>query len=75
MYINVRFKNSSGALSSMQYSYRCNIEGISIGDTVLAPTARGDSTAVVTAINVPESKIDERIFGQLKEITQRKEAE
>ena len=40
-----------------------------MGDKVMAPTQGGDKRAMVVEINVPESRVDERIMPLLKEIT------
>ena len=37
---------------------------------VIAPTAKREARAVICEIDVPESRIDERILPLLKEITQ-----
>ena len=52
------------------YSYRCSIPNASVGMEVIAPTAKREARAVICEINVPESRIDERILPLLKEITQ-----
>ena len=56
--------------SSGTYSYRCSIPNASVGMEVIAPTAKREARAVICEINVPESRIDERILPLLKEITQ-----
>lgn len=74
MIINVIFKNKkSGAFYGNTYSYRCSIEDVQVGDIVIAPTANGDGEVKVVAVDVPESKVDERILPRLKTITKRKE--
>lgn len=52
------------------YSYRCSIPNAHVGREVIAPTAKREARAVICEINVPESRIDERILPLLKEITQ-----
>ena len=52
------------------YSYRCSIPNASVGMEVVAPTAKREARAVICEIDVPESRIDERILPLLKEITQ-----
>ena len=42
---------------------------LTVGDKVMAPTKGGDKRAMVVEINVPESRVDERIMPLLKEIT------
>ena len=49
---------------------RCSIPNASVGMEVIAPTAKREARAVICEINVPESRIDERILPLLKEITQ-----
>ncbi len=56
--------------SSGTYSYRCSIPNASVGMEVIAPTAKREARAVICEIDVPESRIDERILPLLKEITQ-----
>lgn len=50
-----------------EYNYFSAIE-VRVGDIVVAPTAKGDGIAKVTSVDVPESKIDERVMPLLKTI-------
>lgn len=72
MIVNVRYiDEKTGTIrSSGTYSYRCSIPNASVGMEVIAPTAKREARAVICEINVPESRIDERILPLLKEITQ-----
>ena len=72
MIVNVHYiDEKTGTIrSSGTYSYRCSIPNASVGMEVIAPTAKREARAVICAINVPESRIDERILPLLKEITQ-----
>jgi hypothetical protein len=55
----------------MKYTYIDGTQnGLKLGDTVVAPTAKGDNIALVASVDVPESKIDERVLPLLKTITQ-----
>lgn len=70
MIVNVHYiDEKTGTIrSSGTYSYRCSIPNITVGMEVIAPTDKRDARAVICEINVPESRIDERIL-PLKEIT------
>lgn len=72
MIVNVHYiDEKTGTIrSSGTYSYRCSIPNAHVGMEVIAPTAKREARAVVCEINVPESRIDERILPLLKEITQ-----
>ena len=70
MIVNVRYCGNGGELSSRAYSYYADIP-LSVGDRVVVPTYKGDGEAVVSEINVPESRIDERILPVLKTITRK----
>ncbi|MCI6760157.1 MAG: hypothetical protein MR590_05350 [Clostridiales bacterium] len=72
MIVNVHYiDEKTGTIrSSGTYSYRCSIPNASVGMEVIAPTAKREARAVICEINVPESRIDERILPLLKEITQ-----
>jgi hypothetical protein len=69
--INITYRKDSGEYSLGRYSYYCEIPDIAVDDIVIAPTSKGDRAAKVVEINVPESRIDERIMPRLKTITQR----
>ena len=73
MIVNVHYiDEKTGTIrSSGTYSYRCSVPNAHVGMEVIAPTAkREEAHAVICEINVPESRIDERILPLLKEITQ-----
>lgn len=72
MIVNVHYiDEKTGTIrSSGTYSYRCSIPNASVGMEVIAPTAKREARAVICEIDVPESRIDERILPLLKEITQ-----
>lgn len=72
MIVNVHYiDEKTGTIrSSGTYSYRCSIPNVHVGMEVIAPTAKREARAVICEINVPESRIDERILPLLKEITQ-----
>lgn len=72
MIVNVHYiDEKTGTIrSSGTYSYRCSIPNASVGMEVIAPTAKREARAVICEVNVPESRIDERILPLLKEITQ-----
>lgn len=72
MIVNVHYidEKTGNIRSNSTYSYRCSIPTAHVGMEVIAPTAKRDARAVICAINVPESRIDERVLPLLKEITQ-----
>ena len=72
MIVNVHYiDEKTGTIrSSGTYSYRCSVPNACVGMEVIAPTAKREARAVICEINVPESRIDERILPLLKEITQ-----
>ena len=72
MIVNVHYiDEKTGTIrSSRTYSYRCSVPNAHVGMEVIAPTAKREARAVICEIDVPESRIDERILPLLKEITQ-----
>lgn len=71
MIIGVNFKDKlTGEYGSREYNYLCDLPGVAIGDIVVAPSVNGDSVVQVCSVDVPESKIDERIMPQLKTISE-----
>ena len=72
MIVNVHYiDEKTGTIrSSGTYSYRCSVPNAHVGMEVIAPTAQRNARAVICEVNVPESRIDERILPLLKEITQ-----
>ena len=72
MIVNVHYiDEKTGTIrSSGTYSYRCSVPNAHVGMEVIAPTAKREARAVICEIDVPESRIDERILPLLKDITQ-----
>ena len=72
MIVNVHYmEEKTGTIrSSGTYSYRCSVPNAHVGMEVIAPTDKREARAVICEIDVPESRIDERILPLLKEITQ-----
>ena len=69
MLVNIRYyKPLHRAYAGNTFTYRTNLP-LNVGDKVMAPTKGGDKRAMVVEINVPESRVDERIMPLLKEIT------
>lgn len=69
MLVNIRYyKPLHRAYAGNTFTYRTNLP-LNVGDKVMAPTQGGDKRAMVAEINVPESRVDERIMPLLKEIT------
>ena len=72
--VGVKFQSKTNpeVFHGREYSYFTAIE-LSVGDIVVVPTSNGDGIAQVTSVNVPESKVDERILPILKTIERRYE--
>ena len=71
MIVNVQYiDQKTGAVRLGAYSYRCTIPNACIDMKVIAPTAKREALAVISEINVPESRIRPEILPLLKEITQ-----
>lgn len=69
MLVNIRYyKPLHKAYAGNTFTYRTDLP-MNVGDKVMAPTKGGDKRAMVVEINVPESRVDERIMPLLKEIT------
>lgn len=69
MLVNIRYyKPLHKAYAGNAFTYRTALP-LNVGDKVMAPTKGGDKRAMVVEINVPESRVDERIMPLLKEIT------
>ncbi len=67
--VSVNYKNKqTGDFDGRAYSYYCELDA-KVGDIVVAPTAKGDSVARISEVNVPKSRIDERIIPIMKTIT------
>lgn len=74
MIVNVKYRDSlTGEYFGRSYSYFCDIPDVQTGDIVIAPTFKGDTEAQIVEVDVPESKVDERVLPLLKTITRRKE--
>ena len=71
-YVGVQFqsKHNADEFSGRVYSYKTAID-LSVGDIVVVPTSNGEGVARVSEINVPESRIDERVMPLLKTIEKR----
>lgn len=66
--IGIKFKNKSGTYNGKTYHYYCDIP-VDIGSLVITPSAQGESTGRVVEVNVPPSKIEERVLPLLKTVT------
>lgn len=77
MIVNVYYRDeeTGSVRAGRAYSYRCSIPNVTVGMEVIAPTAQRDARAVICEINVPESRINERILPLLKEITKEASAD
>jgi hypothetical protein len=72
-YISVQYKSkfAPDTFGSREYTYIDGIGDLAVGDLVIAPAGKGQSTAQVSKVDVPESKIDERVMPLLKTVTER----
>lgn len=68
--VEIQYCGSDGKPSAKKYSYFTDIP-LEVGDRVIVPTYRGDSEGIVCTVNVPESKVDERVMPLLKTITRK----
>lgn len=69
MLVNIRYyKPLHKAYAGNTFTYWTGLP-LNVGDKVMAPTKGGDKRAMVVEVNVPESRVDERIMPLLKEIT------
>lgn len=67
--VGIRYKDKkTGMYGGKTYNYLCSIPVV-VGDIVLAPTAKGDSLAMISEIDVSESQIEAHILPMLKTIT------
>ncbi len=66
--ISVAYKDKrTGQFGGQKYSYFCSLL-VCVGDTVIAPTYKGDSVARVVEIDVDASSIPESILAKLKTV-------
>lgn len=71
--VQVQFPSDyTGKPYGKEYSYKCTIDGIKVGDMVIAPTYQGDKDACVSSIDVDSESISYPVEN-LKTITERKE--
>jgi hypothetical protein len=63
-------KRNPGNFGGRAYSYRTAIP-LGRGDYAAAPARDGESRVYVAEVNVPESRVDERILPLLKTITRK----
>ena len=69
MIISAQFKNKKyGTYGGRKYSYFCDIPGVKPGDYVKVPAGTGESVALVAEVDVPESKVDDRIRAIMKSV-------
>ncbi|MCL2220981.1 MAG: hypothetical protein FWC20_01830 [Oscillospiraceae bacterium] len=67
--VSVQYQNkkNSDEYDGREYTYFAGID-LAVGDLVIAPVGNSESVAKVSAVNVPESKVDERWMSKLKTI-------
>lgn len=68
--VEIQYVKENGNLSLGRYTYFTTLS-LHVGDMVVCPTSRGPINGRVFAVDVPESKVDERIMPMLKTITER----
>ncbi len=69
MIISAQFKrNGDGQYSGRKYSYYCDIPGVKPGDFVRVPARDEEAVVRVAEINVPESRIEDRILTVMKSV-------
>jgi len=69
--VQYQSKTGPGKYGGREYTYRCALAGAAVGDLVMAPVKDGFSIARVSAVDIPESGVDERIMPMLKTIEKR----
>jgi len=67
--VEIQYVKEGGSLSLGRYTYLTTLS-LHVGDMVVCPTSRGSINGRVFAVDVPESKVDERIMPMLKTITE-----
>lgn len=68
MIISVQFKGrKSDTYGGMKFSYRCELP-VKPGDLVRVPTKFGETTAKVAEIDIPESRVEDRILAVMKTV-------
>jgi len=68
--VQYQSKDDPELYAGREYTYIAGID-LSVGELVIAPVGKDESVARVSAVNVPESKVDERIMPLLKTIQKR----
>ena len=69
MIISAQFKNKKyGTYEGRKYSYFCDIPGVKPGEYVKVPAGTSESVALVAEVDVPESKVDDRILAIMKSV-------
>ena len=69
MIISALFKSKkTGEYGGRKYSYFCNIPGVKPGNFVKVPAGDGEAVALVAEINVPESRVEDRILAIMKSV-------
>lgn len=68
--VEIQYCGEDGAPHGKRYSYYTDIP-LAAGDRVIVPTYKGDGEGVVCTVNVPESRVDERVLPMLKTITRK----
>ena len=69
MIISTLFKSKkTGEYGGRQYSYLCDLPDVKPGNFVKVPAGDSESIVKVAEVNVPESRVDERIMPLLKNV-------
>jgi len=70
--VGVKFyKEHSGSFEGREYNYYDGLGDLAIGDIAVADVRDKEKLVLVTAVDVPESKIDERILLVLQTLSKR----
>ena len=69
MIISAQFKSKkTDTYTGRKYSYFCNLPGVKPGKFVKVPAGDTESVALVAEINVPESRVEDRILAVMKSV-------
>ena len=69
MIISAQFKSKkTGTYGGRKYSYFCDIPGVKPGDYVKVPARDSEEVILVAEVDIPESKVDDRILAIMKSV-------
>ncbi len=67
--VQFQSKKTPGEFSGREYNYFSNVE-LSVGDIIIAPTAKGQSAVRVCRVNVADSEISDHVRPYMQTITE-----